>query len=188
MDRRRRRWPGIVMAIGMLNALALTPAASAATTCSLSAPTYGNVGSVLAIVGSGFPASIGVDVAITLDGSPFDSVSVQSDPAGAFDLQLTPEVADIGAWAVDASAGSSCSAQAVIQVLGAGQTPAPEPTAVPGGATDGAGSGTPPRTDAGPGGGQPRSIGVPIILWAFGFLVFVGGIGGTLVTRPKRPR
>jgi hypothetical protein len=187
MDRwRRRSWPGIGMAIGILMALVVTPAASAATTCSLSAPTYGNVGSVLAIAGSGFPASTGVDVEITLDGSAFDSFAVQSDASGDFDLQLTPEVADIGVWTVDASAGSSCSAQAVIQVLGAGETPAPEATPAPDGAAAGAGSGSPPRTDAIPGASQSPPAGVPIALWAFGFLVFVSGIGGTLLTRPKR--
>ena len=188
MERGRRSWSGFITAIGMLSAFVFATTVSAATTCSLSAPAYSNVGSVLTIAGSAFPASTSVNVGITLDGSPFDTFSVQSDAGGGFDLQLTPEVADIGVWAVDASAGSSCSAQAVIQVLGAGQTLAPDATTAPDGAGAGAGSGTPPRTDTGPGAGGRQPAGVPLILWAFGFLVFVGGIGGTLATRPRRLR
>jgi hypothetical protein len=140
----------------------------------------------MTIAGSGFPASTGVDIEITLDGSAFDSFSVQSDPDGAFDLLLTPEVADIGVWSVDASSGSDCSAEAVIQVLDANQTPAPAATASPEGAAAGAGAEPPPRTDAALSSGGTDTTGVPPILWAFGLLVFMAGVGGSLVTRPKR--
>lgn len=186
MDSRwTQRWPGIAVASGLVVSLVFAPAASAAT-CALSAPAYGNVGTPLAIAGSGFPTSAAVDIEIRLDGVAFDSFSVQSDAGGAIDLELTPEVADIGVWTIDASAGSACSAQVVIQVLGANQTPVPEATSPPDGSAGGADASAAPRTDASLSMGPSTPNGVPLSLWAIGFLVFLTGLVGSLVTRPKR--
>ena len=179
MDARRAR--NLAAAMGFVGLLAATaPGLAAAADCALSAPAYVNVGTPLTIEGSGFPASTSVDIAFSLDGSPSDSFTVQSTAAGALEIALTPEDADIGVTTVEASAGSTCTAKATYAVLAAGQTPEPSPepaaTAAPGA----------PRTDTadvvGPAG---WSISPALLL---GLALVVAGATGLLLTKsPKRP-
>ena len=60
---------GSALLMGLLAATSAGPAAAAG--CALQAPTYVNVGTALTIEGSGFPASTSVDIAFTLNGSPY---------------------------------------------------------------------------------------------------------------------
>jgi hypothetical protein len=179
MDARRaRNLAGAMGFIGLVAATAAGPAAAA--DCALSAPAYVNVGTPLTIEGSGFPPSTSVDIAFSLDGSPSDSFTVQSTAAGALEIALTPEDADIGVTTIEASAGSTCTASATYSVLAAGQTPGPssEPatSAAPGA----------PRTDTadvvGPTG---WSISAAVLL---ALALLVAGATGLLLTRaPERP-
>jgi hypothetical protein len=158
---------------------------AAAADCTLSAPSYVNVGTPITIQGAGFPASTSVDIAFSLDGTASDSFTVQSTDAGALQLALTPEDIDVGVTTVRATAGTACSAQVTYTVLAAGATPPPSATAAPE-ATSGTGAApTAPRTDAAKvagGGGWSGSA-----VWLALVLVAVGG-GGLFSTRSARRR
>lgn len=183
MDARRARvLAGSTFLMSLLAASAAGPAAAA--DCALSAPAYVNVGSALTIEGSGFPASSGVDIAFSLDGSASDAFTVQSTSAGALEIALTPEVADIGRTTVQATAGSACTATVTYTVLAAGQTPpaSPEPTASSAPqAQPGA-----PRTDAIDTAESANGSGnTPLIV---GLGLVAAGLTGLLLTRSPRRR
>lgn len=178
---RARILSATVLGLGLLIPLSVVPAAAA--TCALGAPATVKVGTPLAIVGSGFPASTSIDISIGLEGATPDQFSVQSDGAGAFLISLTPEPADAGKTTVVAMAGTTCSAQAVFTVTGATATPAPSPEATTRPRASGAGAtGNPPRTDA-----ATASVGrtedMPPIGWALALLMVLLGVSGLLITR-----
>ena len=211
---RARILSATLLGLGLLIPLSVVPATAA--TCALSAPATVNVGTPLAIVGSGFPASTSIDISIGLEGATPDEFTVQSDGAGAFQISLTPEPADAGKTTVVATAGTTCSAQAVFTVTGATATPTPRATATPTpgatatptpgatatpkpGATatpeattppSGSGAdatGNPPRTDA-----ALSTVGqtadVPTIGWTLALLILLIGLGGVLATRRTSDR
>jgi hypothetical protein len=178
--RRARILAGSVFLMGLLAAAAAGPAAAAG--CALSAPAYANVGTPLTIEGSGFPASTSVDIAFSLDGSPSDSFTAQSTAAGALEIALTPEDADIGVTTVQASAGSACTATATYTVLAAGETPgaSPEPAAS---AAPQTGPGAPP-TDTDEIVGTTGWSGSAAMVLALALVV--AGATGLLLTRSPR--
>ena len=179
MDARRARiLAGSAFLMSLLAATSAGPAAAA--DCTLSAPAYVNVGTPLTIEGSGFPASTSVDIAFSLDGSASDAFSVQSSAAGALQIALTPEDADIGVTTVQATAGSTCTATATYTVLAAGQTPVASQKPA---ASSGPGV---PRTDAEDGvapngwsGSAPTALALA--------LVVVGAAGLFLTRSARRP-
>jgi hypothetical protein len=125
----------------------------AAAECSLAAPATGRVGSMFAVMGSGFPGGATIDVSLTVEGGNPDQFSIQSDASGAFEITLTPEAVDEGETTVVARAGSTCTARITFEILGVNEpapTPIAEPTAEPTGEAAGAtASSSPdaPRTD-----------------------------------------
>ena len=176
---RARTLTGTIIALGLMASQAVGLAAAA--TCTLSAPATVQIGSPITILGSGFPVSSSIDVSIGLEGATADQFAVQSDGAGAFQLNLTPEPADAGKTTVLASAGATCSAQAIFTVTGPSALPTPEATTPPTGSGNGA-TGTPPRTDAAPV-TVGQTTGVPVIGWTLALLLLVIGFGGALATR-----
>jgi hypothetical protein len=176
---RARILSATILGLGLLVPICVLPATAA--TCALSAPATVQVGSPLAILGSGFPVSSSIDVSIGLQGATPDQFAVQSDGAGAFQINLTPEFADVGTTTVLASAGTTCSAQAVFAVTGATASPTPEATAPPGGSGNDA-SGAPPRTDVAIV-VTDKAANVPSIGWALALLTLLIGLAGALVTR-----
>lgn len=194
---RARMMSATVLGLGLLIPLSFVPAAAA--TCALSVPATGQVGTPLAIVGSGFPASSSLDISIGLEGATPDQFAVQSDGAGAFQISLTPEPADAGKTTVVATAGTTCSAQAVFTVTGATSTPDatpdatptakptatrsanPNPSSPPRGAAAGS-TDAPPQTDIATT-SAGRMTDNPAISWAFAVLMILIGISGLLITR-----
>lgn len=168
----------------LLAVLAVTGAPTvAAADCALSAPEYVNVGTELAIEGSGFPASTSIDVDLAIEGGASDAFSVQSDANGSLQIALVPEDIDIGVTTVQATAGSTCTASVTYTVLAAGATPPPAPTEEPGSAT--ASEPTAPRTDMGSGMGGGGSAGLP---WILGLTLVGAGSAGLYLTRSPRRR
>lgn len=184
MDARRVRillGPGI--AAGLLAILLAVPASAA--DCALTAPAAINVGDPLTIEGSGFPASVAVDIELSIDGAAADAFPVQSDSSGSLQITLTPENADIGTTTVVATAGSTCTAEVTYIVVAAGEQlpqPTPEPTPEP--ATGGT-SPTAPRTDESthPGGQAGTGIAAALAL-----LLLTVGATGLLLTRASGRR
>jgi hypothetical protein len=176
---RARILSATILGLGLLIPIYVLPATAA--TCALSAPGTVLVGSPLAILGSGFPASSSIDISIGLEGATADQFAVQSDGAGAFRINLTPEPADVGTTTVVATAGTTCSAQAVFSVTGTTASPTPESTAPPGGSGTDA-SGPPPRTDAAIIVAD-KAANVPSSGWALALLTLLIGLSGALLTR-----
>lgn len=185
MDARRIRvLTAPVFAVIMLALLWVGPAAAAE--CMLTAPSTADVGTPLAIDGTGFPANSIVDIELTVNGATTSQFSVRSDAAGGFQFSLTPEAADAGKTTVVATAGSACSARVVATVLGPNDTPflTQGPTGATGGAT-----GTPsaPGTDSvatlgeGP---TDASLGA----WMLALAALVIGAIGLIATRPDQGR
>lgn len=170
------------LGVGLLVTAWVVPVAAA--DCALSAPATGRVGTILAINGSGFPASSSVDIELTVEGGSADEFSVQSDSSGAFEITLTPEPIDEGKTTVVATAGSTCTAQVQFTVLGENE---PAPTAEPGeaGAAASAASEA-PRTDAAPSDRGEAAAGQGA--WLAGAILLVLGVVGLLATRPARGR
>ena len=95
MDTRRARtMASSTFLLGLLVSVLVSPVAAAE--CALSAPATVKVGTPLAINGSSFPASSTIDVALTIEGGTPDVFTVTSNAAGAFQISLTPEAADVG--------------------------------------------------------------------------------------------
>jgi hypothetical protein len=155
----------------------------AAADCTLSAPAYINVGTGLAIEGSGFPASTSVDVNLTIEGGASDAFSVESDADGALQIAMIPEDIDIGVTTVQATAGTACTASVTYTVLAAGATPPPAPTETPGAATGG--EPTVPSTDTDGWAGSDGSTG---LMWVLALVLVGGGIAGLFLTRSPRQR
>lgn len=175
-----------ILGLGLLIQLSVGPAAAA--TCALSAPATAKVGTPLAIIGSGFPASASIDVSIELDGAMPDQFAVQSDPAGAFQISLTPEPADVGKTTLKATAGSTCSAQAVFNVIEANATATPKPAATTPASGSGAGGrANAPRTDA-VSGSLHHSGDRPWSGWPMATLMIVLGACGLIATRRNASR
>lgn len=170
-----RRSP-IVLAGGLalVWAASLSIAPVAAATCALSAPAAAQVGDSVVVLGSGFPASTNIDIAISLDGASIDAFAVQSDGGGAFQISLTPEAADIGTTSVVATAGTTCSATAVYVVSAAG--PSAQPAASP------TTAGRPPRTDTAAAAAALRP-GLSAGSLSLGILIIALGLGGLLGAR-----
>ena len=178
---RTRILVGATLLLGVLAATAAIPVAAA--DCALAAPAYVNVGTPLAIEGSGFPASASVDIEIAIDGDASDSFSVQSDAAGALQIALVPEDVDIGVTTVQATAGSACTAEVTYSVLAAGATPPPAATPEPEPESGGAGV-VAPRTDV-PAPGSDKGSTVPSWPWLALSLVIVG-LAGLALSRLGR--
>lgn len=184
MDAKQARiLAGSAVLMSLLAAASAGPAAAAG--CTLSAPAYVNVGTPLTIEGSGFPASASVDIAFSLDGSASDAFSVQSSAAGALQIALTPEDADIGVTIVQATAGSACTATATYAVQAAGQTPpaSPEPAAS---RAPRAGPAAAPRTDVEDEVGRNGGSGSAPLVLALALIVV--GAAGLFLTRSARRR
>jgi len=193
------------MSVGLFVVVA-APQVSGAT-CTLTAPATVAVGTPMTISGSGFPASTSVDISLTLEGGTADEFAVQSDTGGAFQINLTPEPQDAGKTTVVATAGTTCSAQAIFTVTTPTPTATPKPTATqkptatpkpttapkptataaPDGSAAGVTSGnaTPPRTDEAPRPAE-RPSGVPLASWVLAGLVLVIGVGSLIATRRAR--
>jgi hypothetical protein len=168
--------------MSLLGATLAGPAVAA--DCTLSAPAYVNVGTPLTIVGSGFPASTGVDIAFSIAGGASDAFTVQSDASGTLQIALTPEDIDIGVTTVQATAGTACTAQVTYTVLAAGVTP--PPSAEP---EDSSGTGavsTAPRTDAEPAVGGDRWS--SSASWVLALALVALGSIGLFLTRTTRRR
>lgn len=185
MDARRTRiLAGSAFLISLLAATWAGPAAAA--DCTLSAPTYVNVGTPLTIEGSGFPASVGVDINFSIEGGASDALTVQSSASGALEIALTPEDIDVGVTTVQATAGTACTAQVTYAVLAAGETPPPPASAEP---EDSSGTGaepTAPRSDAEaaiPGDGSSSTA-----PWVLALVLVVVGSTGLFLTRSTRRR
>jgi hypothetical protein len=186
---RARMILGSAVAVGLLGTILVAPVAAAE--CALTAPAFGRVGSVLAVNGTGFPASATIDIALTVEGGNPDEFSVQSDPSGEFEITLTPEAIDEGETTVTASAGSTCTAQVTFDILGENEpAPTTEPTVGPtseptGEAAGAAASSGPdaPRTDVvlGSDANAERDPGA----WLGGGLVLIMlGVVGLVASRP----
>lgn len=181
MDARRiRTLAAPAFAVGLLVTLWVAPAAAA--DCALGAPSTVEVGTPLAIDGTGFPASSSVDIKLTIEGGTTDQFAVQSDAAGGFQITLTPEAADAGKTTIVATAGSVCSARVVSTVLSPNDTPSS--SAELAGGTAGA-NGTPsaPRTDAAAAPGEGPG-GAPSNAWLLAVLALIIGVTGLIATRP----
>ena len=185
-SKRIRSLLGSLFLVSWVLGIAVTPAAAA--TCTLTAPASVAIGSLLTVDGSGFPASAAVDVSITIDNGTPDEFTAQTDAAGAFQLNLTPDATDQGQTTIAASSGAACSAQVVVAVGSTAGESTPQPSEETGAAA-GAGTGAgapPPRTDsvltAVPGSQLAgNTIWLSIILLAT-------GIAGLVFTRPMRAR
>lgn len=174
--RRVRILIGSVFSAGLLLSVFVTPVAAA---CALSAPASVDIGALLEVDGSGFPADAIVDVSIAIEGGSTDEFTVPSDATGAFTISYTTEAADTGLTTVTATSGAACTAEAVIGV----GVPAPES---PQGSTD-AGTGTAaPRTDGL--GDAATAEAVPSRPWLLAGVLFAIGLGGLYLTRPARSR
>ena len=173
-----------ILGLALLLPTSAVPAAAA--TCALSAPATVKVGTPLDIIGSGFPVSSAVDVSIGLEGATPDDLSVQSDGAGAFTISLVPEPADAGTTTVVATAGTSCSARAVINVVGTAATPTPgtSPSSPPAGP---AASGAAPPTDTAPA-AAAQTADSAATGWALALVILLIGAGGVFTTRRTRHR
>lgn len=168
-----------VLALGLLVSSAVIP--TAAATCALSAPPTVTVGTPLIVIGYGFPASTRIDVSIGLRGRPPDEFAIQSDGAGDFRISFTPEGVDAGETTILATAGTTCSAQAVVVVTGATIAPSPQATPAPSGSSARA-TGNPPRTDAvAPPTGQTGEM--PTKGWELTLLIVLIGVAGLLSAR-----
>jgi hypothetical protein len=166
--------------VGTLLAISAGPAAGAE--CSLSAPSYVNVGTPVTIEGEGFPASSDIDISVSIEGGASDAFSIQSNAGGTLAIALTPEAIDIGVTTIAATAGSVCTAQVTYTVLASGQTPPPA-TPTPDDSALGSAPGA-PQTDANEPGGIAEGQGTPpwmLALWLVG-----AGIAGLLLTRSTR--
>jgi hypothetical protein len=173
-----------VLGLALLIPFSVVPVTAA--TCALSAPATVHVGDPLAILGSGFPVSSSIDISIGLQGATPDQFSIQSDEAGAFTISLTPEPADVGETTVLATAGATCSAQAVFTVTGVTATPTPKATVAPSESGPGATS-NPPRTDTTPTAGR-KTLDAPAIGWELALLTLFIGLSGVMLTRRERGR
>lgn len=185
MDARRPR----ILVVTIFSVLLATPllvAPAAAATCTLAAPATVAIGTPLAIVGSGFPASSTVDVSLTIEGGSPDQFTAQSDANGAFQINLIPEAADAGTTTVVATAGAGCTARVVFTVGAstAAATPEPEPTEA--GATADA-EAPAPRTDVAAT-VRAGATGAPLTAWLVAVLMLAVGLGGLIATRPARSR
>ena len=180
--RRARDLVGTMLLLGALTALGVTPVAAA--DCTLSAPSYVNVGSELTIDGSGFPGSTSVDIDLAIEGGASDAFAVQTDAAGALQIAMVPEDIDIGVTTVQATAGTACTASVTYTVLAAGATPPPAPTEEPGAVTGG--EPTVPSTDtdgwAGSGSGSTG------LVWVLALALVGAGSAGLFLTRSPRQR
>jgi hypothetical protein len=142
----------------------------AAAGCTLTAPPTVVNGTPIALVaGSGFPASTDVDLAFTIEGGPSGKVQVQTDPDGAFQINLTQ--ATRGTMTVVATAGAACKATVVVKANAA--------------AVAGASSG--PRTDATATVPSAGAVASPTA-WLVAVLLVVLGLGGLIATRPTARR
>jgi hypothetical protein len=182
MDARRARILAGSALLGLLASASAAPAAAA--DCTLSSPTYVNVGTQITIDGTGFPASTDVDISISLDGSPTDAFTLLSDTGGSLEIALTPEDIDIGVTTIQATAGTACTASVTYSVLAAGATPPPapaeEPDAGPGNVA------TAPGTDKASGvGGDSGSPGPS---FALALALVAAGSAGLFLTRSPRRR
>ena len=174
MDTRRARiLAGSTFVLGLLVSVLVSPVAAA--TCALSAPPTVKIGTPLAIKGSGFPASSTIDVALTIEGGTPDAFTVTSDAAGAFQISLTPEAADLGKTTVVTTAGSTCSAKVTYTVTSS--APVAAATGKP----------LAPRTDAAPVPGD-RAPGERLDAWLLAVVVVLIGTFGLVATRPRRSR
>jgi hypothetical protein len=90
---------GAVFSAGLLLSVVVSPVAAA---CALGAPASVDIGTLLEIDGSGFPADAIVDVSIAIEGGSADEFTVPSDANGAFTISLTPETTDTGLTTVNA--------------------------------------------------------------------------------------
>ncbi len=185
MDARRARiLAGSALLITLLAATWAGPAAAA--DCTLSAPTYVNVGTPLTIEGSGFPASTSVDVSFSIAGGASDAFTAQSNASGSLQIALTPEDLDIGVTTVQATAGLACTAQVTYTVLAAGQTPPPPARTEPEASSGTGVAPTAPRTDADAViGGDNWSSAAP---WALALALVAFGSTGLFLTRSTRRR
>lgn len=179
MDARRARMLGVTTFL-LAMALPLVVGPALAATCTLTTSGTAAIGTPIAIQGSGFPATAGIDVSLAIGGGATDSFTVQSDASGAFLINLVPEIADVGTTTVTATAGTTCSAKIEYTVLAADQTIAP--TAAP----EAAGGATPPHTDAALNGKE--TAGLPLTAWVIGILSFVIGTSGLIATRQAKRR
>jgi len=190
-----------VLACSMLMTVATAPVLGAG--CTLTAPAAPvPVGTQVSIVGSGFPADI--DVAVTLTNAaaaPVD-LTAHSDASGAFLLSLQVDTGDVGSTSVTASAGTGCTAQAVLVVTAASTgTPAASvaPSAIASPAAAASPSGAPAAVVSSPAGSkstmrplaatnaapQPPSEGssLPSMLILLGLVVLAIGVAGWLGIR-----
>jgi hypothetical protein len=170
---------GAIFGASLLLSVVVSPVAAA---CALSAPASVDIGGVLEIDGSGFPANAIVDVSIAIEGGSTDEFTTPADATGAFTISYTTEAADTGLTTVTASSGSACTADAVIAVGVEVVAETPEPTEE----VDGADA-APPRTD-GEGPMQDRGAGASTLPWLLASLLFLVGVGGVYATRPARGR
>lgn len=172
----------LALAVGLLSSTWVLPVMAA--DCALSAPATGRVGTLLAIQGTGFPASSSVDIELTVAGGIADQFSVQSNASGTLEIALTPEPIDQGATTVVATAGSTCTAEVQFTVLGDNE---PAPTAEPADADAAASAGRgAPRTDAAP--NNPGEAVPGQGAWLVGAILLVLGVVGLLTTRPAEDR
>lgn len=183
MDTRHARVLGGSALLVSLLAGTFASSASAAD-CTLTAPTYINVGATLTVDGAGFPASTSVDIDLSIEGGASDAFSVQTDSAGGMQIALTLEDIDIGVTTVQATAGSICTASVTYTVLAAGATPPPDPTEEPASGTGSEPSvpSTDMYTGTG-GGGGPMGL-----LWVLAFALLAAGSAGLYLTRSPRRR
>ena len=185
MDAKRARLlAGSAFTAGLLAAIWVAPVAAA--DCTLTAPASVNVGTTIAIEGAGFPAASSVEIKLIVEGGASDTFPTTTNDSGGLHIDLTPQAADAGTTTVIATAGSTCSAQVVFEVVGTEKTAAP--TATPQGqvAAIAAGPGA-PRTDtaaaldSGP-------TGVSRNAWLLALVAMAIGFGGLFATRKSRSR
>jgi hypothetical protein len=175
---------GSVFSASLLACSLVAPAAAAE--CVLIAPATANVGSPMTIQGTGFPASSDVDIALSVQGGPSDAFAVQSSASGELHISLTPEEAEAGLTTMTATAGSTCTAQVVFTVLGAGETP--PPTSEPDGSAAGEGAEpTVPRTDLSSVQGESTAF-LSGSAWFLALLILVVGAWGLIAGRSARSR
>ena len=110
--------------------------------------------------------------------------AVQSDGTGGFQINLTPETADIGTTTVVATAGATCSATAVYVVSATAAT-APAASATPTSSSRVAGG--PPRTDTSGTGGVPQPA-VPLAGYILAIMLIALGAAGLLATKRSARR
>lgn len=182
MNARRARILGSSALLMSLLAASAGPAAAAE--CALGAPDYINVGTPLTIEGSGFPASTGVEISLSIEGGASDAFAVESSADGTFRIELTPEDFDVGVTTLQATAGSTCTAQVTYSVLAAGEAP-PVATAPDDSSGTGAEPGA-PSTDAETAVGLDSSS--TLAPWLLAFTFVAVGSAGLFATRSTRGR